>query len=377
LGAVASILIVVLAGTAVSAQQRWYDAYEDALEAIDRRQWAKAEQLLKSALALNPKQGRKVYFYSTIYQDYLPEYYLAVVYANQQRAQEALDLFAKVEQTGLVQRGSREYPDLQRLTASVRAQLEKERLARVQAQQPPPPRPGLPDSSSQTANAATAAAGGKPPETPEAAAARVEAAARRERLTTLLSEASAEIDAGRLSTARERLTEARGLGVEPDRVVDLDRRLAIASAERAAEDALAGRDWREAQRLVKELRLLDPRNRRVADFDAAITRALAAVATLRGALRAFYDGDYNRTITLLEPMTRGDVATRAIFYLACSHAALGLLAGPEGRARLDQGRQLYARVRTAAPELAADRRLISPTILGALENRGTGPANRR
>jgi hypothetical protein len=356
----------------VLAQQRWYEAYEDALAAIKRQEWTKAEQQLKLALQLNPKQGRRVLFYGTRREDYLPEYLLAVVYANQQRAQEALDLFAKVERDGLVPNGSREYPEMQRLAGSARAQLDKERLAR----NPPPPEVRPPVAAggggAVAANPPGGAGGGgvRPADDPAAAAARAEAQ-RRERFGVLVTQAAADIDARRFDEARARVSEARGLGVDPGRVADLDRRLAIGSAERAVEDAIARRNWADAQRLAKELRQLDAGHARLAGFDAAIGRGLASITAIRSALRAFFGGDYQQTLRLLEPLSRNPDATpRMLFYLACSNVALALLEGPKGQVRLEQGRQLYARVRANASELASDRRFISPQILQALERRG-------
>ena len=361
----ATLLLACCVAAAVYAQQTWYAAYDDALEAIKRQEWAKAEPLLKAALQRNPRQGRRVLFYGTRREDYLPEYYLAVVYANQQRTDEALDLLTKVERMGLVTPGTREYPEFQRLVTASRAIVEK-RLAKTDERRDSPPADGKPVVTGPPAGGDPS--GGRRGEDPAAALARA-TAERRERFNGLLTQATDEMTAGRFESAKSRTAEARTLGIDMARVDDVERRIDIAVLEGRTQTALAGGDVKEAQRLVGELRTLDARNGRLAGFETAITKAITdgATAVMRTALRAFFSGEYQTTIRLLEPMDAGPQSPRALLYLACSHAALALLEGPKGTARLQRGRELYARVRQATAKFAVDRRLLSPQILRALE----------
>ena len=361
-------LIVIVCSVTLMAQQ-WIGDYDDALAAIDRQEWSKAEQLLKSALAKNSRQGRRVFFRGTRFGAYIPEYYLAVVYTHQQRADEALKLFQKVEQEGLVTKDTREYSQLQQLAASARTVLEKSQLAKVNVS--PPGGGGTPGTIPTVPNTGTGTGegSGRRGENPTVPPPNAEAV-RRDRFASLLALAANDITGGRFDDARSRASEARTLGIDNGRVDDLDRRIEIGVTEASTQTALTRQDWPDAQRLVQELRKLDPGNARVAGFEATISKGLASAAStvIRSALRAFFGGDYQRAISLLEPITTGaQPPSRALLYLACSHAALGLLEGDSGSTRLQKGRQLYTRVKGETKTFAADRRFISPQVLRALE----------
>jgi hypothetical protein len=362
-----ALALILSVGTveSVVAQQRWYEAYEQALDAIERRDWVRAEELLRTALTLNSRQGRRVLFYGTRREDYLPDYFLGVVYANQGRAQEALDRFSKVERDGLVVNGSREYAELQRMSASARTQLDKERLVRAPG---PPPNIPSPLAPAPTTAAPVAIAPPTPPRTGGDAAAAAIEAARRARFNDLIATAAADIEAGHFDQARDRLADARAIGMDPARVAELERRASAAATERAIDSAVARRDWADAQRRINELRQLDARNGRLRGYEAAMARGLAVAKTERTALLAFYEGDYAKTIALLQPYSAGaDASPRLLFYLACSNVAVGLLEGPAGGPRIKEAREFYARARVEAAALAVDRRFVSPTILVYLE----------
>jgi S1-C subfamily serine protease len=97
----------------VSAQGLWFESYRDALTAWQQEDWARAETLLKDALAKRPEQGRNVPVPGRPGITYLPEYYLGLVYVKQRRFQQALDLLQKVQQTKLVEQRHAEFRDLQ------------------------------------------------------------------------------------------------------------------------------------------------------------------------------------------------------------------------------------------------------------------------
>lgn len=368
--AAGALLIALLMPTVARGQQRWYEAYEDALRAIDRKDWAAAEARLKTALQSRTTQGRHVRTYGTQFVDYIPEYYLAVVYANTRRYQQALDLFAKVQQAKLVIDGSPEYVQLKQ-----HAQAAKDALAAPQVAGTQPP--AAPTALVETPPAAAAGAPSREPpaisrppgETTSAATADLE---RRERFATLLIQVTADVDAGRLEAARSRAEEARATGVDSARAAEVLRRIDATIAERDAQAAVRRRDWPEAQRLRNVLRDLEPGHARLRELDAAIAKGLtqASVADVeRSALRAFYSGDYAMAILLLERVQQAGASPRAFFYLACSHAAIGLLEGAQGTARLQQARELYAKARPSQNRFAPDRRYISPRILQALDPR--------
>jgi TolA-binding protein len=107
---------VVLAATIASAQgqQRWYDAYDLGIKAVQSRDWKTAETYLLQARDTGPKeQGRRVYFYGDTYRPFYPDYYLAQVYLNTNRAREAETTFASVAKRNLIDAKDPNYAQLQ------------------------------------------------------------------------------------------------------------------------------------------------------------------------------------------------------------------------------------------------------------------------
>ena len=118
---------VVLAATmAVSAQgqQRWYDAYDLGIKAVQSRDWKTAETYLLQARDTGPKeQGRRVFFYGDTYRPFYPDYYLAQVYLNTNRAREAETTFASVTKRNLIDAKDPNYAQLQQ--GSRRARFDR------------------------------------------------------------------------------------------------------------------------------------------------------------------------------------------------------------------------------------------------------------
>src|SRR5215510_14749981 len=113
------VITIVLTGTVMflserpSAQQLWYASYTNALEAIKKQQWVEAERLLRDAKRTGPAPGRRVLFYGSLRQDYLPDYYLALVLLRQNKGEEARQLLDMVARSNLIRTNDREYADLQ------------------------------------------------------------------------------------------------------------------------------------------------------------------------------------------------------------------------------------------------------------------------
>jgi tetratricopeptide (TPR) repeat protein len=72
----------VLLSTNVSSRQaRWYDLYDEALQHVQRKDWQQAEQKLVGAKKAGPAPGRRVLRFGNFRPPFLPDYYLAQVYA--------------------------------------------------------------------------------------------------------------------------------------------------------------------------------------------------------------------------------------------------------------------------------------------------------
>src|SRR5689334_22116893 len=93
---------IILVSSHADAQQVWYASYTNALEAIKKQQWPEAERLLREAKRTGPMPGRRVLFYGSRREDFLPDYYLAMVLLRQNKADEARQLLDAVVRSNLI-----------------------------------------------------------------------------------------------------------------------------------------------------------------------------------------------------------------------------------------------------------------------------------
>jgi tetratricopeptide (TPR) repeat protein len=176
--AASSLLLLSLAASALLAAEPWYEAYQGALKAVAARQWGVAETKLKAAMKDGPRPGRRVRTYGMNYVDFLPDYYLGLVYFNQQRRREALEQFRKVSASGLLAESDAEHRSLVDMMAKLevalapvpepaKAPAETPRPA-VEAPRAPPPEPPKIVTESPRASSPPAAVA-PPPQTPSGA----------------------------------------------------------------------------------------------------------------------------------------------------------------------------------------------------------------
>ena len=123
--AVASWIVVVLLASATALVADYKDAYKEGLVAVERKQWAKAEQLLRQAIAENPTSGGKqINIYGRRFEAYVPYFLLGKAQLARGDRQGARQAWQFAEQQGVVQRSSfkkefgREWPEL-RATAPI------------------------------------------------------------------------------------------------------------------------------------------------------------------------------------------------------------------------------------------------------------------
>ena len=115
LGAVLWALLAVSPARVVvlSAQELWYQAYRAGVAAYQRGDWKLADEKLNLALTKRPMEGRAIRVPGAFRLDYLPKYYLALVCLQQERYQQALDLFEDVIRTRIVTERDPEFAELQ------------------------------------------------------------------------------------------------------------------------------------------------------------------------------------------------------------------------------------------------------------------------
>jgi hypothetical protein len=89
LGTLAFAIAGLLSRPGSAQSTRWYDDYNAGVAAAKRGDWQQAEPLLQRAKQANPKQGRSVYTYGDRFIEYVPDLWLAQVYANTNREDDA------------------------------------------------------------------------------------------------------------------------------------------------------------------------------------------------------------------------------------------------------------------------------------------------
>jgi tetratricopeptide (TPR) repeat protein len=115
---VAVICVALCLGSLAYAQRLWYSAYQEGLQAIQRQDWARAEQLLLEARKNGPRPGRRVLFYGSPRRDFLPDFYLGIALFNQNRREEARVFLELLAASNLVRPADREYEQLHALLRS-------------------------------------------------------------------------------------------------------------------------------------------------------------------------------------------------------------------------------------------------------------------
>jgi hypothetical protein len=105
-----------------AAQAR--DLYREAMRHVSLRDWPRAEETLREALAKNSLEGGSVHLQGMRYTEYLPHYHLGLALARQDRCGEALRELQVSEVQGVIQDNKR-FRDLRRLRQTCREKLEK------------------------------------------------------------------------------------------------------------------------------------------------------------------------------------------------------------------------------------------------------------
>ena len=328
---IALTLLALALPLTLRAEDRWYELYQDALKSIESRKWAEAERRLKAAMASGPPSGRQVRSYGTRMLDYLPEYQLGRVYFAQQRYADALEQFAKVQTSGLVNKGDSEF---QPLTDMVE-------LCRLRTP-------------------AGAADGQKEAD-------------------TLVRFARDLMGRGNLDEARRALEQAaaKDPGGKDVRVARDDLvRLETEKRMRAEQEAGAAKQPRPSTSPTPTpLPIPSPTRVERSPTPAptppgpTLEPARRDPAREQAAFTAFYSGEYAAAADDLERLAASGPAAgreRLLAYAACSRAAAALLRGKAGEADLNHARKLFASAGVIGARLVARDGFVSPRIARAL-----------
>ncbi len=121
--------------SAASAQQEWHEHYRNAQEALAASDWSRAEKDLHKALAQRQPSGLNVESSGLRFVDYLPHYWLGVVYFNLGAFDKAAQQFEQEKSQGVIPKAA-QYQTLQQYERVLQTifQLEQAR-ANWEAQQ--------------------------------------------------------------------------------------------------------------------------------------------------------------------------------------------------------------------------------------------------
>lgn len=87
---------------ALSAHAQAPSTFKDGVLAFEKGEWAKAEQLMRETVAVNPRESEgTVSIAGSWYETYVPHYFLARALAKQGKCAEALQAFAETERQGV------------------------------------------------------------------------------------------------------------------------------------------------------------------------------------------------------------------------------------------------------------------------------------
>jgi len=347
-------LIITLLPISVFAAV-WYDEYDAGVKAIAARDWSSAEARLKTALALQPKQGRQVRAYGIRFIRYIPDYYLGVAYFNQGKYQDALNQLQRIQKTGLVAQGDPEFPELSRLIQLAGEKLKPKTEEKKAPVTLPAPSPEAPKVKDQEA---------------ELKAQKLEEEKRKqEQFENLIKKAGDALAAKNFKQSRELAKQAAAMGVDETKSSELFHEIDLAETLDSLAKAVNKKDWVAAQKAAQQVASLDPGNNELMLSQPLIEQGLSEMKTQdledRGLL-AFLSGDYQQAVALLERVivVKKDLA-ETWFYLGCSHAGIGLLQAKEEL--LQQAQREFAQARKLDPKLHYSPGFISHRILELYE----------
>lgn len=372
------------------AQDRFYEAYTDGVRAFKSGDLAGARALFERALELDSRQSRNKLFYGRRYEEYLPEYYLALISIREKQLDRARAYQESLQRAGLVKPGDAYHKTL---TAQLSA-------AATPPPAPPPAKPAGPTTAEPRPAdprppAADPGAGNKPstpapeekpapppakeperpapappaaPPTPPTAdppsTAKPGSAADWRRISDQIDQLLA---GGEFERAWAEARRASALPGGAGQGAGLGRRVrdrVVATAEAQLRD----RQLTRASQTVSVLDRIAPGSAEAARLRQQIEDGRVLAGVEREALKNLLMGNYQTVVEMTRRLIDSRRASgRVLFYAACSRAGLSLVAPADGRQELQaEARQLFAEATRSGPAFAKEETYVSPEILALL-----------
>jgi hypothetical protein len=316
---IALSILLAWQGASQSAPSRgrdtrtWYQAYSDGKRAVQQGNWQAAVDSLEAAKRLGaPKPGRRIPFYGDIYDDFIPDYYLAIAYSNLKKYSEADRALNAVVASGLIGPKDPEYRQFQTIASTVKSQLG---MAQAAA---PNPVPSSPTGGNTAANATT---------TP------LQTANSPSGSQTAIMPPQAPIQAG----------GTQGTGAQAPALTP------------------PGAGGRQANAIGKL-----PQSQTVPNYAIqGITSRQTPSVIEQAAVGAYLSGQYGQAATILSGLVSGAGASpRAYFFLACSRTAMALV-GQADAGTIKSAQAILAQAGDTT-RFTADKQYVSPRVLKVL-----------
>jgi tetratricopeptide (TPR) repeat protein len=367
-------MLLTIGASPLSAQRTWEEFYEQAIDEIGKGQLQSAERKLLEAKKLNTQPGRRR-AYGMKFLEYYPDYYLGVIYLKTGRQKEATERFAAAAKQGVPKSGA--FSQFDQLAAQAQKEFQATAVAENTAKpnpvtpdppgrgDPAPPGRGDPAPTGRNAEATP------PPVTPTGPTPR-------DNFERLLGEATQFLKQGNYASATTAAQSAKDLNIDNSRVETLQREIREAhgtSLARAVDAALKTRDEVAATRALVTLSTAVPDFSRLADYRRnvdALALDLFVNRAERGAMQAYFEGNYQGAVKVINDAQgkAPQLSPRALFYRACSLAAIALQAKAPDQNLLNRAKQALG-AGIGPNQFRADLQYISPKVRQALGFAGT------
>lgn len=325
-----TIFLILFLASVVYGEDQWYSLYALGRQAAESKNWSDVETYMKRAMKLQ-QPGRNVREYGTQFMPvYVPDFYLGLSYFNQNRYQEALQLFNEVKSRGILRATDPEYSMMADAIEVI-------------------------NSMNQEAQASK--------ESPD-----TEKKLQASTFEEFITEAKNAISAKRMEEARHYLNMAKDLKPNAPEVEELQRAIDASELIKLCQDAIRKPDLQEGDRLLIRLISLDPHNPKISELKLLLARMKNEANTdktmLSNGIKAYYAGRYQDASSLLLNFLKKNKSPKAFFYLGCSQAAIALLNKPKDRNdMLQKARESFHHSLQLDPSFPYDSLYVSPRIL--------------
>jgi hypothetical protein len=179
---------------------------------------------------------------------------------------------------------------------------------------------------------------------------------------SLVDQAYRALSERNYAAARDYAVRAAASGADPTAVERLQRDIEVGQSLERMRAAIERSDWAQAEAAGRRLSALDPDNPEGMRLRALIPSREDRGSAERQALLAFYSGEYQTAVALLEELLSDRPSAKLHFYAGCSYAAMGFLK-PHSGELLNKAKEHFLSTRSLSPNFRYDSKYISPRVL--------------